>query len=148
MIRAFRGTGLLMLGLCPAWTAAQSVFTRQVRAQLVENSAAANVAGLTLSHEPEIGSLDHGQSRTFHINLRAGTTYLLTAVCDEDCDDVDLKLLSPGMAEVARDVARDDRPAIVFTPRRTGEYHLRVIMASCTRAPCRFGLGVFSDADR
>jgi hypothetical protein len=48
-----------------------------------------------------------------------------------------------GDAIVEKDDAADDHPVLVFSPPGTGTYVLRAKMVRCSRAPCRYGVGVF-----
>jgi hypothetical protein len=41
------------------------------------------------------------------------------------------------------DLESDDVPLVQVTPLKGGTFRLRVIMATCTAAPCRYGIGVW-----
>jgi hypothetical protein len=81
---------------------------------------------------------------TLSVTLRAGVTYALVGVCDNDCDDLDFRLFGSQGREVAYDTAADDTAIVKVTPGRTQAYRLRVIMASCTTEPCSFGVGLYA----
>ena len=78
------------------------------------------------------------------MELDRGRAYVIVAVCDSDCKDVDLRLLDNRRREIDRDVERDDYPAVAVEPERTDRYTVRAIMAASSAAPCRYGFGVFA----
>jgi hypothetical protein len=122
---------------------AQDTWERQVTRLLGQVASVATDNGMTLTHEPWIGSLNDGTSERHTINLRAGTSYALVGVCDNDCTDLDFRLYDANGNEVAEDVATDDTPVITITPRRSGQYVLQAVMADCRADPCRYGIGVY-----
>jgi len=77
------------------------------------------------------------------LNLHAGTTYALIGVCDQDCTDIDLRLYDSDGDEVDSDLKTDDKPIVQIAPRVTGEYRVKVTMASCSTSPCFYGVGVY-----
>jgi hypothetical protein len=99
--------------------------------------------GFVRTHEYETGTLRRGASESVRIRLDAGVTYMLLGACDTDCDDVDLKLLSPRGALLDSDTAADDFPTLTVTPSVSGEYTVRVTMARCDTSVCYYSLGVY-----
>jgi hypothetical protein len=99
--------------------------------------------GFARTHEYETGTLRRGASESVRIRLDAGVTYMLLGACDTDCDDVDLKLLSPRGALLDSDTAADDFPMLTVTPSVSGEYTVRVTMAQCDTSVCYYSLGVY-----
>ena len=122
---------------------AQDAWERQVTRLLGQVASVAISNGMTLTHEPWIGSLSDGSSERHTITLRAGTSYALVGVCDNDCTDLDFRLYDANGNEVAEDVATDDTPVISITPRHSGQYILQAVMADCRADPCRYGIGVY-----
>ena len=118
-------------------------FTEQVGIQLVAAARQAGYQGYKVSHEPFIGDLGNGGEDSITINLERGASYLITAVCDEDCRDIDLALYDDNGNLIASDVQKDDHPVIAVTPRWSVRYVIRVYMAQCSNAPCRYGIGTF-----
>jgi hypothetical protein len=99
--------------------------------------------GLVRTHEYETGTLAPGASGTVRLRLSAGVTYMLVGACDTDCDDLDLRILSPRGTLLDSDLADDDFPVVSVTPPVTGEYTVRVTMASCDTPVCYYALGTF-----
>jgi len=122
---------------------AQDTWERQVTRLLGRVATVATSNGMSLTHEPSIGSLSDGASERHTINLQAGTAYALVGVCDNDCTDLDFRLFDSSGNEIASDVATDDTPVISITPSRSGRYILQAVMADCRADPCRYGIGVY-----
>jgi hypothetical protein len=77
------------------------------------------------------------------VTLQEGQRYAIQAVCDQDCVDLDLELLSPSGATLAQDVALDDTPHLEFTASAGGSYQLKVVMYSCRVDTCGWAAQVF-----
>lgn len=123
-------------------TTTQDRWQQQVMAQLDRAGNLTGSSGYVQTHGPWQASLRSGENQSWSIRLNAGATYRIVGVCDNDCTDLDLKLLA-GSTSVAQDVAVDDVPVLTFTPAVTGEYTLQVIMAACSVNPCRFGVAAY-----
>jgi hypothetical protein len=93
--------------------------------------------------EYETGTLARGASATVRIHLEAGATYMVAGACDTDCDDLDLRILSPRGSLLDSDLADDDFPVVSVTPSVTGEYTVRVTMARCDTSICYYSLGTY-----
>jgi hypothetical protein len=88
------------------------------------------------------GWLGNGAAATHTMTLEAGVAFTFTGICDEDCSDLDLALLDENFREIDSDFLMDDIPVVAVTPQWTGQFHLRVIMARCTRAPCAYAIEI------
>jgi S1-C subfamily serine protease len=115
----------------------------QVIGFLEDGEAVLQREGFTRTHEYETGRLAQGASETVRMRLDAGVTYMLTGACDTDCDDVDLRLYGPGGKLLDSDLSDDDFPVLGLTPSVSGEYSVRVTMASCDTSVCYYSLGVY-----
>jgi hypothetical protein len=118
-------------------------WTSQVRNQLVQAARSAGGGGLRLTHDPFIGDLGRGGEDDITLNLRRGVNYVIVGVCDDDCRDIDLGLYDDNGNLVSSDIQRDDFPVIKVRPRWNARFTIRVIMANCSNAPCRYGIGAF-----
>ncbi len=65
------------------------------------------------------------------------------AVCDNDCEDLDLYVYDGNNNEIARDWGQDDYPVLTILPLVTGLFKVKVVMYNCVINPCKFGLAVF-----
>jgi len=90
-----------------------------------------------------IGRLKKAENELWTVTLYAGNTYKITGVCDGDCKDIDLALLDSNRNELTSDMLADDVPIMNFTPKNTGQYSIKVLMATCNQDPCYFGIGIF-----
>lgn len=120
----------------------QDRWQQQVMAQLDRAGNITGGSGYVQTHGPWLASLRTGENQAWSVRLNAGATYRIVGVCDNDCSDLDLKLLA-GSTSVAQDVAVDDVPVLTFTPTVTGDYTLQIIMATCSVNPCRFGVAAY-----
>ena len=123
-------------------SAQQDKWEEQVRAQLDASLGAARGMGLHRTHDPIISTLHANSYKTYTVTLRSSHKYAITAVCDNDCNDIDLKIFHNG-ALVGEDVEKDDTPVVSVEPEETGEFNVRVIMVNCSSEPCRFGVGIY-----
>lgn len=87
----------------------------------------------------ELASLQPGTSYDWGISLEAGVRYLVVGACDNECSNVDIQLVDASGAVVAQDVLADDFPVVDFTPAAAGAYQVRMLMRTCTLAPCYAG---------
>lgn len=144
MVRAALAFLLGAALLAPATGEAQSRWERQVRDQIRRAGRILEDRGYELSHDPFTGSLDNHESESLTLNLRSGNDYAIIGVCDEDCSDIDLRLFDEDGDEVDADVETDDNPVVQISPRSSGKYRIKVVMATCSTSPCFYGVGVFS----
>lgn len=130
--------------LAPAAATAQNQWQQTVRNQVGQHGDFLSERGYTMSRDVYDGKLNADGIEDLTIMLRPGTSYAFMGVCDEDCHDIDLRLYDPDGDEVASDVRSDDWPIVTVTPRFKGTYRVRVVMASCSRNPCYYGIGLFT----
>lgn len=122
---------------------AQDEWVRQVRRLLIAAGERLEAQGYELTHDIYTGSLNDDAQGMVSLNLSIGTQYEILGQCDEDCTDLDLVLFDPAGNQIDSDLLEDDYPVVSVTPRRTGTYRVRVMMATCSVEPCRYGIGVF-----
>jgi hypothetical protein len=124
--------------------AAQMPVTGLVRMQL--DSAVVLMRQTSFTQEGPFrgGALADGGVATVQIDFRAGRSYIVMAVCDGDCEDLDLELHDPAGDLVDSDFELDDVPMVATETTAAGRYSVVVSMASCSVNPCAYGLAVFS----
>jgi hypothetical protein len=135
--------GLTVMATGPASTnngSGSSEFDQQVVDQL--NTMETNASGMTRLFRSPIFRLDEGATQDYPIAMRAGQSYMIGGVCDNDCPDLDIKLLDPSGNEVAEDTATDSVPIVNHAPGKSGTYTVRVVMYDCNAAPCSAGLTI------
>ena len=121
----------------------QDEFTTQVQQQIEQAGRDLEQKGFELTHQIFTGALKEGQLEDVRFELERGGTYVVLGVCDNDCKDLDLRLVNSAGKEIDSDVQEDDAPVVAVTPARNESYIVKAVMADCTQGPCRYGLGVF-----
>jgi hypothetical protein len=132
--------GFVVIFATPAL--AQNQYTRQVTNQLDTMESNARGQGKTRLFRSPIFQLNEGQTQSYPISLVGGRNYTIGGVCDNDCPDLDIKLIDPNGREVAADVLTDSVPIVEHRATRSGNYTVRVVMYDCNVSPCSAGLTV------
>ena len=120
-----------------------------IAAQLDRGTHAQSAQGYktqdALDPQTLVGLLPNGGTVAVEITLRAGIQYFVSAVCDTDCEDLDLRIHAPGdESPLAQDVEDDDVPLAFFTAKRSGVHLLTLKMADCNTEFCYFGFRVLA----
>lgn len=116
-------------------------YTEQVRGYLERLASNARREGYNRSVAgPVFGNLANGSRSSHELTVVGGNQYVLFGACDNDCRDVDLKIFDTNGNVLLQDVAVDDTPVLTFTANSSGKYRVEVIMATCNRAPCYYGV--------
>lgn len=84
------------------------------------------------------GMLNDGYYRVHNVTLREDVEYTFVGSCDNDCSDLDLQLFDENGNLIDEDLLRDDYPVVSVTPRWTGRFRIKVIMAECSVNPCGY----------
>lgn len=82
----------------------------------------------------------HGQAP---LPVQAGMRYTVVAVCDDDCTDLDLRVVDGGHV-LAQDVSPERYAHVELAPARTGVLRVEPVMATCHASPCRFAVAVYA----
>jgi hypothetical protein len=117
--------------------------TSQVQRELLKAALAMGLGGYNMTHNPFVGDLGRGGQNDITLTLRRDVDYAIIGVCDNDCRDIDLVLYDDNGNLIASDVQQDDTPMVKVSPRWNAQFTIRVKMASCSNAPCRYGIGAF-----
>jgi hypothetical protein len=113
--------------------------------QYLEGAYDNRLAGRGYSLDEEIsGSLEEGRSETHDIRIRGGQAYAILGACDNDCRDLDIFLLDDHGDEIDSDTETDDFPIVRYSPRRNGDFRVRIRMYECNDEPCYFAVGIYS----
>jgi hypothetical protein len=121
----------------------QQQYLDAIRIQLDRMGAHAQQRGYVAVGGLAYGTLNAGAREVRPLALRAGVAYVLLGACDQDCSDMDLRLLAPDSALVTQDVEVDDRPVLEFTAPATGQYTVMVMMPGCRQSPCYWGFQLY-----
>ena len=133
---------VLWFGLPLSDSRAQSI--DQVWDQLRNQSTTAVNEGLK-NYNFIIGFLDHDSEPVdnWPVYMRAGSSYRVVGVCDNDCTDVDLSLEDSERTVLVSDLLEDDLPMVSYTPKTTATYWIRPTMVVCSVNPCGYGIAGF-----
>lgn len=89
--------------------------------------------------------LQPGTDHRWQVNLVGGAAYRVIGACDNECSNMDIELIDMRTGGVvASDMLPDDIPVVNFTPAADGQYVVRMLMQTCTVAPCWAGARVLS----
>jgi hypothetical protein len=121
----------------------QDEWVAQVRRLLQQAGKTFEDRGYSMTHRIYTGSLNQSRNEMVALNLDIGTQYQIMGACDTDCSDLDFVLYDAAGNQIDDDVEMDDVPIVSVTPRRSGTYRVKVVMATCTAEPCRYGVAVF-----
>ena len=100
----------------------------------------------------ETAAMQPGTDHRWNVELVGGTSYRIVGACDDDCTNLDLELIDATTGGVvASDMLADpqsprraDFPVVDFTPQNNGRYIVRLLMQTCTTAPCFAGARVLT----
>ncbi|MEM7572930.1 MAG: hypothetical protein AAF433_08515 [Bacteroidota bacterium] len=95
------------------------------------------------THDYEFDWLEDDESDNYYIRLSQYYNYKIIAVCDQDCEDIDMKIYDENGKLLDEDVAEDDVPIVELTPRTTGRYRVYLKMYDCDVEPCKVGIAVY-----
>jgi hypothetical protein len=92
--------------------------------------------------EPRIGWLEErwNESDEPSFTLPANGRFVMLAVCDGNCSDVDLVVLDSQRRRLGADLEPDDRPAVEFSGSRGDVVRGRVTIPGCRVNQCAYGV--------
>jgi hypothetical protein len=123
---------------------AQNQYQQQIAQQFTNWAPRFAQQGFSMQGTATTGSLNDDADESILINLSSGTRYAIAGVCDQDCNDVDLQVFSSDGTKIGEDLQTDDKPVVIFTAGYTGQFRVKVLMATCSTNPCYYGVQIFS----
>ena len=133
----------LALVFAPPAAAQEDPWLAQVATRIDSVVKAVAVEGLSPAAHPVAGALAMGGADLVEMTLGPGQ-YLIVAVCDADCKDLDLVLTTADGVEIDTDVLLDATPVVTVDLSEEATLNLEVKMAGCLSGPCRYGVGLYS----
>jgi hypothetical protein len=143
MIKAISAAAACAALMVPASSMAGGLFEDVVDKQLDKAGETFGERGYSPADWRVRGSLGPGEATEYQIRLERTEKVAIVGACDHDCTDMDITVTSPGGRDVASDTLEDDVPIVTLTPRRDGQYTVRVVMAGCSSRTCNYGLELF-----
>jgi hypothetical protein len=93
----------------------------------------------------QTAAMQPGTDHRWQVELVGGTAYRFVGACDDDCTNLDIELIDAQTGGVvASDMLQDDFPIVDFTPQANGRYIVRMLMQTCSVAPCFAGARVLT----
>ena len=133
----------LTVSLVLAVPSAHAQWREQVSGQILDVGGRLADGGYRLADDSKNGSLANGASTSVILTLVPGREYVIVGACDNDCDDLDLRLYDADDREIAEDIELDATPRVTLPPNPGSSYRVQVMMVGCSSEPCFWGLGVF-----
>jgi hypothetical protein len=96
----------------------------------------------TPTHHPWLFKVANGTTARTTLTLIGGTRYTLVAVCDQDCSDLDLRVLD-GSYLLGEDTGTEASAAVELIPARDVRLTVEAVMVTCAQSPCHFAVGVY-----
>jgi hypothetical protein len=134
-------TVLLAIAAMPALLLGQQRWEQQVQGRLARAIDVLR-ASSRLPVVKRSGMLDTDEGASFEAPLVEGQSYVLVAVCDDDCSRLQLTLLSPSGSDIAKERNSESLPTLHFTAETTTVYGIRVVMEGCRWNPCWYAIAV------
>lgn len=100
------------------------------------------VSGGSLRHEGS-GGLDEGEAIGFSVRLTPGAIYRIVAVCDRDCNDLDMWAEDDGGEVLGGDFEPRSIAMLLIQAPASGAVTLNASMAACSLEPCAYGYRVY-----
>jgi hypothetical protein len=96
----------------------------------------------TPTHQPWFSSANQDATQTTTLQVTGGARYTVLAVCDDDCTDLNLRVLDRGYV-VAQDIQPEAYARLELAPANDATFTLEARMAACDSAPCRYSVAVY-----
>lgn len=90
------------------------------------------------------GTLEADELDGVHATLERGR-YLVAAVCDDDCTDLDLIVMDSAGQAVGVDTELDPEPVVTFDVQYRQEYGVAVKMVECAATDCVYSIQIFRE---
>ena len=138
----------VLLIFMPAAVSAESGWEETASQELGYAALAMSAEGWTLRNRYDARTLAGGQIDWAPVRLGDTREYMIVALCDEHCGDVDLALYGPDDAMLADDCREQGLARIHIVPEQRALYDLEVRMIECAEEACHYSVAVFSRPGR
>ena len=118
-------------------------YRQQLDQQLQKSRELFQQQGYSIAAGPFTGALPVGGKERFTLPVENGVSYKILGVCDNDCQDVDLRVFNMNGQNIGEDVTDDDIPIVELQPTGTGTVQLEANMIKCTSTPCYHAVEVY-----
>lgn len=136
---------LIALALAAGPTASAQPSLRDYLTQQLDNQEPDNAErGFAHAVGPLSGALASNRAAQLPLTLRAGQEIRIVGVCDQACEDLDLRVLNPRGDIIALDTRGDDHPVVDLRAEMFGQHTIEVGMIDCRAPRCRFAVNVYT----
>ena len=136
---------LIVLTLAAGPPASAQPDLRDFLTQQLDNQELDNAErGFAHAAGPLSGMLASSRAAQLPLTLRAGQEIRIVGVCDQACDDLDLRVLNPRGEIVALDTRGNDHPIVDFRAEMFGQHTIEVGMIDCRAPRCRYAVNVYT----
>ncbi|MEZ5956656.1 MAG: hypothetical protein R3C27_05520 [Hyphomonadaceae bacterium] len=136
---------LIALALVAGSTASAQADLRDYLTRQLDNQEPDNAdRGFAHAVGPLSGVLADDGTAQFPLTLRAGQQIRIVGVCDEDCNDLDLRIINPRGEVIGQDTRGNDRPVVDVRADMFGQHIVVVSMADCRAPRCRYAVNVYT----
>jgi hypothetical protein len=132
----------ILLGMARSAPAQERRWERQVHDQLAQAVESLRAKGFLRTRVSRISTLDNEESESFVVALEAARGYAVVGVCDDDCSGLHLVVSNAAGSDIVTDRVSGGVPLLRITPRETGSYRVKGVMAACRMSPCWYGVAV------
>lgn len=99
--------------------------------------------GFGYAQDMVAGALEAEDDEYFAFDFVGHRDYVVAAVCDSDCGDLDLVLYDEADNVIAADRDPDAEPVMTLRAGLAGRYYIEAVMVSCSVEPCYYAVQVF-----
>lgn len=124
-------------------TAQDASYRAQLDQQLQKSRDLFRGQGYSIAAGPFTGALQPGAKERFTLPVEQGVSYKILGICDNDCSNVDLRVLNMNGQNIGEDITPDDIPIVELQPTGTGTVQLEATMVTCSQAPCYHAIEVY-----
>jgi len=114
--------------------------TRQLDSQEPDNAQ----RGFAHAVGPLSGMLASSRAAQLPLTLRAGQEIRIVGVCDQSCDDLDIRVLNPRGDIIALDTRGDDHPIVDPRAEMPRQHTIEGGMIDCNAPRCRYAVNVYT----
>jgi 2-methylaconitate cis-trans-isomerase PrpF len=136
------GFGMMLNGA--AFARQLDQYEQQVENQLQRVIQMAKGEGYQLSLPRNVGKLTKRTEAPKTVLLYPNQEYSFVAVCDQNCNQVNLIVKDMSGKRITSDVANAAVAVVNFKPPSEDRYQVAVRMEKCSTHYCNFGLGIFA----
>lgn len=132
------------LAMVMAFASQAAIAKGDTESQIQDIDLVMQAMGYKESHDEDYDELAEGGVNRSNYSVTKGRSYKVIAVCDSDCDDVDLIVYDRDGNWIEADVEDDATPIVDFTAAYSGKYEVQTKVRKCTTSTCYYRTRVYT----